>query len=304
MYASDNSCIPELLKIAEVFYNAKSVTSNNTETDFTNELDISSRVKEIKELRELSSNIVESGLSVFFFYKNKLLDLLEKEKLLRSQREKALEFLDNLTKGGDSKKENEQIEKRVIAILQNQEDTLEQLDSHLTKLKQKEGQLDEEIKIKSLECERAEKRLEGLVGVKPKVDSEQIQLETELQHIYRIYVEKLRNQDYLEKKLEDFNEIQKILDENERNKISIITRNTKDQERGNIDDDKEIVVNNSDEEYNYKNIAKKKNNLREDITHSRSNPRGNNMNQFVNEDEDNEEEEDIGDNEEDDDGNF
>ncbi len=78
VYASDNSCLPELLKIAEVFFNAKTTIMNSNDIEFTGELDISSKNKEIKELRELSSSIVESGLSVsnniFFNFKflNKL----------------------------------------------------------------------------------------------------------------------------------------------------------------------------------------------------------------------------------------
>jgi hypothetical protein len=64
VYSSDNTCIPELLKIAEVFFNAKTTIANSNDIEFTGELDISSKNKEIKELRELSSTIVESGLSV------------------------------------------------------------------------------------------------------------------------------------------------------------------------------------------------------------------------------------------------
>lgn len=133
-----------------------------------------------------------------------MLDLLDREKVLRKAREQALDFLENLTKGGDTIKEQEQVEKRIISILQNQENTLEQLDSHLSQLRQKEAQLDEEIKMKRMESETAEKRLEGLSRVKPTNYNEQNQLEAELSHLYRIYVEKIRNHDYMESKLEQY----------------------------------------------------------------------------------------------------
>lgn len=118
-------------------------------------------------------------------------------------------------------------------------------------------QLDEEIKTKGLECERAEKRLEGLVGVKPKVDSEQLQLESELQHIYRIYVEKLRNNDYLEAKLVEFNEIQRKKDEQYQNIIKQELDNNLEEEWRNINDGNDKIVLNG-EVYNYKETAKNK----------------------------------------------
>lgn len=132
---------------------------------------------------------------------------MEKEKLLKESREKAIEFLDNLSKSSDSKKEQEQIEKRIISILQNQQNTLEQLDDHLTHLKQRYGELDEEIKMKQVELERSEKRLESLNNAKPAHLIEFRQLEAELSHYYRIYVEKIRNHDYLSGQLDKYHRI-------------------------------------------------------------------------------------------------
>mmetsp|Transcript_19426 Transcript_19426/g.20199 ORF Transcript_19426/g.20199 Transcript_19426/m.20199 type:complete len:392 (-) Transcript_19426:42-1217(-) len=306
LYTANNSCLPELLKIAEIFYNAKNTIVNSNDIDFTGELDISSKNKEIKELRELSSSIVDTGIG--------LLDLLEKEKVLKSQREKALEFLDNLTRGGDSVKEKEQIKNRVVSILDNQDKTLEQLDTHISQLKQKESQLDEEIKLKSIESERAEKRLEGLIGVRPKVDSEQIQLESELQHIYRIYVEKVRNHDYMEQKLEEFNMIQSLkerIDLSEMEKIKHLNQEAKkqlifgDNERMTNDDELDGEGN-----YDYKKVElnnRMKNNNREQSNNTRTNNRGAKQDQLNDEDDDafgEEEEEGDADDDEDEDGGF
>lgn len=133
--------------------------------------------------------------------------MLDKEKQLKDAREKAIEFLDNLSKNTDSKKEQEQIEKRIINILQNQQNTLEQLDDHVNHLKLRYGELDEEIKLKQVELERSEKRLESLKNARPAHLIELRQLEAELSHFYRIYVEKIRNHDYLSAQLEKYHKI-------------------------------------------------------------------------------------------------
>ena len=135
--------------------------------------------------------------------------MLEKEKILKEYREKAIEYLDNLTKNTDSKKEQEIIEKKIIDILQNQQSTLEELDSHLIQLKNRSKELEEEIKLKGIELERSEKRLESLKNAKPAHLNELRELEGQLAHIYRIYVEKIRNHDFLSSQLEIYMKIVK-----------------------------------------------------------------------------------------------
>ena len=202
-----------------------------------------------------------------------------------------------MTKGGDSKKEKEQIEKKIISILQNKEETLEQLESHISQLKQKEIQLEEDIKLKKIEVERGEKRLESIVDTQPKEDSEQRELENELQQLFRIYVEKIRNNDYLESKLVEFNEIERI-----REKIQEAeARNIKDEvfknEQAEIFDDNENVENNEieDEPYNYK----KTQDLKREQLMSRANNRQ--QQKFNNDDEDGEDMEQNEDEEDEDD---
>lgn len=68
LYMSDNNAIPELLKIGEIFYNAKNTIINSNDIDFVNELDISSKSKELKELKELCNSIIETRMSVSFIY--------------------------------------------------------------------------------------------------------------------------------------------------------------------------------------------------------------------------------------------
>ena len=63
------------------------------------------------------------------------------------------------------------------------------------------------IKQKTIELERIEKRLEQLLNVKPAHFQELKQMEQELSGVYRIYVEKLRNHDYLSHQLEIYHKI-------------------------------------------------------------------------------------------------
>lgn len=263
LYASDSACIPELLKIAELFYNAKSTTVNENDIDFTTELDLSSKEKELKDLKELSSSIVESGLS--------LLEMLEKEKVIRSSRDKAIEFLDNLMKGGDSKKEKEQIEKKIISILQAQQETLDQLDTHIEQLKQKESDLDEELKMKQNEYSR----LSGLRINKPKQDDEQLQLEAELQHIFKLYVDKMRNNDYLEHKMEYWNEIITGREKRVRTEIKELIKQDEIE--------KEKAYHDGQLSYNYNDTQKQK---ERDQLQTRFNQKNNNFSNFDEEDED------------------
>ncbi len=256
LYSSDGYSVQELIKIVEILYKAKNTIKYREDIDFSAELDITSRKQDLAQCKQLSTEIVETGFS--------LLDLLDKEKMLKESREKAIAFLENLTKNSDSKKESEEIEKKIISILQNQQSTLEQLDDHLAQLKSKSVELEEEIKMKTIEYERAEKRLESLNNAKPAHFNEMRQMEAELSHVYRIYVEKIRNHDFLSSQLEKYH----IMDE-ERNKnidkeLKIMKENMQMNDVKNLyDENEELIADddvNDDEYYdNYQKDAISKN---------------------------------------------
>ena len=65
--------------------------------------------------------------------------------------------------------------------------------------------MEENIKKKSGELERAEKRYKSLINVKPAFMDEYERLEAELERYYQIYVEKCRNLDYLDSIMEVYN---------------------------------------------------------------------------------------------------
>ncbi|CAE8595129.1 unnamed protein product, partial [Polarella glacialis] len=75
--------------------------------DFT----LSSKLADIKNTRSLCSQIVESGASLF--------DLLQKEGEVRQDRDKALRFLDGMSRNLGSNSEADVVERAVSQLLGN-----------------------------------------------------------------------------------------------------------------------------------------------------------------------------------------
>ena len=74
----------------------------------------------------------------------------------------------------------------------------------MNELKHKQNELTQELNVKKVELERAEKRLENVHHAAPGKQNELIQYENDLSMIYKIYVEKIRNMSYLENRLSNF----------------------------------------------------------------------------------------------------
>ena len=91
-----------------------------------------------------------------------------------------------------------------MGILGNQEEALEKLDIHVNELKHKQNELNQELQVKRVELERAEKRLENVHHAAPSQRNELTQYENDLSMIYKLYVEKIRNMAYLENRLSNF----------------------------------------------------------------------------------------------------
>ena len=141
------------------------------------------------------------------------MDLLDKEKGLKQARDQAIEYLDSISSSYDNSKDAE-IEKKIMQILSGQEKALEQLDTHVNELKQVQNEIGQELQIKKEELQRAEKRLESIQHAAPSHQSELGQYENELANIYRIYVEKIRNHDYLQSKLEKYQKLEEATKKN------------------------------------------------------------------------------------------
>ena len=91
---------------------------------------------------------------------------------------------------------------------------------YLQNAEKDEKTLEEKIKKKKLDLDRADSRLKTLTNVKPAFMEEYERQERELEKLYNEYLEKFRNLDYLEHQLDIFNkqeeekliESQKLLD--------------------------------------------------------------------------------------------
>jgi chromosome segregation ATPase len=164
------------------------------------------------------------------------LDLLDKEKGLKQARDQAIKYLDGITSNYDNSKDSE-IEKKIMSILSGQEKALEQLDTHVNELKQVQNEIGQELQIKKEELVRAEKRLESIQHATPSHQIELNQYENELANIYKIYVEKIRNHDYLQSKLEKY---QKLEEFSKKNLKGLIEQN-KDREKQIIHDENDIM---------------------------------------------------------------
>ena len=215
LYAADGHAVQELLKVAQILYDAKKTVENEKDFSYGQELDISSKKNDLNQMKNISGEIVDLGLN--------LLDLLDKEKGLKQSRDDAIAYLDSISKDYDSSK-GEEIEKKIMGILSGQEEALEKLDLHVNELKQKENELNQELQVKKVELDRAEKRLESLQHASPSHQNELMQYENDLSVIYKMYVEKIRNQAYLENRLQNFQKYE----ENSQNSLKGIIERKKE----------------------------------------------------------------------------
>ena len=235
LYAADGHAVQELLKIAQILYDAKRKVENEKDFVFGQELDISSKKNELQEMKQISNEIVDMGLN--------LLDLLDKEKGLKQSREDALNYLDSIAKDDDPSQANE-IEKKIMSILSGQEKALEQLDLHVNELKKKQSELSSELQVKKVELERAEKRLENVHHAAPGKRNELTQYENDLNIVYKLYVEKIRNMAYLENRLSNFQKYE----ESSKNSLKGIVEKNKYLEQQLIhDQNDEVEIQNNTE---------------------------------------------------------
>jgi len=211
LYGADGYACKELLKLATVLYDAqKSVNEKSSDGINTDEsFGLSSKLSDLKSTRSLCSQIVETGAGLF--------DLLQRESDTRQDREKALRFLDGMSRNLESNNEHDHVERAVMQMLGNHGQNLDQLKSMSEELQRDEKSLELKIKKKRQELERCKKRLTSLVNVRPAFMDEYEQLEQQFERYYEQYVGRFRNLDYLEYALDMLNREEKErMEENER----------------------------------------------------------------------------------------
>mmetsp|Transcript_52088 Transcript_52088/g.167641 ORF Transcript_52088/g.167641 Transcript_52088/m.167641 type:complete len:440 (-) Transcript_52088:93-1412(-) len=213
LYGADGYAVKEMLRLSTVLYDAqKSVGDAAPAPDGAGGDEgfaLNAKLADLKSARVLCSQIVETGAGVF--------DLLQKEADTRVDRDKALHFLDGMSRNLGSNSESEVVERAVSQLLGSHGQNLEQLKQTSEELARDEKQLDQKIKKKRQELERCKKRLGSLASVRPAFMDEYEQLEVELERYYEQYVSRFRNLDYLEFEVDTLNrEEQERMEENER----------------------------------------------------------------------------------------
>lgn len=101
LYEASGYAVKELLKIATMMSKAMKYSENIFEEDESSaalmDFNMSSKLHNLKAARQLATEITESGA--------KLYDLLGQEKELKDSRDKALEFLDSISRNLDTNTE-------------------------------------------------------------------------------------------------------------------------------------------------------------------------------------------------------
>lgn len=222
LYQADGYAVKELLKLAQVLYDAQKSVSEKG--DFTTEetFGLSSKLSDLKNTRSLCSQIVDTGAGLF--------DLLQKEHETRQDREKALRFLDGMSRNLESNSEHEVVEKAVMSMLGNHGQNLEQLKTMSDELQRDEKSLEQKIKKKRQELDRCKKRLSSLVNVRPAFMDEYEQLEQQFERYYEQYVGRFRNLDYLEYALDMLNREEKERMEDNDRALKRMQKRLRDEE--------------------------------------------------------------------------
>ncbi|CAK78831.1 unnamed protein product (macronuclear) [Paramecium tetraurelia] len=192
LYMADVYAVQEIFKISTYLYKAQ--ISQPAEEDEVHEFSLPSKLCNIKSHKVLAQEITDLA--------TRLYDQLGKEDEVRVAREKALQFLQNVSRGGDSQSEQSQIKMCIEQILKQQDSNIQDMSKYVSGLESDQKQIDEKIKRKAKELEQAEKRLKGMTSVKPVYQEEYDIQEYELDKLYQIYMEKYRNLVYLDNVLD------------------------------------------------------------------------------------------------------
>lgn len=86
---------------------------------------------------------------------------------MKESRDKALEFLDSISRNLDTNTEQQYIEKCIGNIIDNQTKKMTEMEDTVKQLKLDESELLNKLTRRKQELERSEKRLKGIANVKP-----------------------------------------------------------------------------------------------------------------------------------------
>eukprot|EP00929_Paragymnodinium_shiwhaense_P024578 TRINITY_DN1507_c0_g1_i1.p2 TRINITY_DN1507_c0_g1~~TRINITY_DN1507_c0_g1_i1.p2 ORF type:complete len:424 (+),score=141.89 TRINITY_DN1507_c0_g1_i1:101-1372(+) len=223
LYNADGRAVQEILKLANVLYDAQNTVARQTfDEGFDDSPALHTKLSDVLSARSMCSEVVETGAGLF--------DLLQREPETSKDREKALRFLDGLSRNLDSNSEHEAVERAVTGMLGAHAHNLSQLQRMTEELKSDERALDQKIKKKKQELDRCTKRLASLANVRPAFMDEYEQLEQEFERYYEEYIGRFRNLDYLEHEVDALNREQtEQMEENER-RLKNLQKRLRDEE--------------------------------------------------------------------------
>lgn len=184
LYAADGFAVKELIRLADTLYRASRISTVTPQGVYDDEDEVSiksivaSRVKDPKATRQLSHDLMQSGV--------KLYDLLEAELDIRTSRQSALRFLDALGNNGDNSIEERHLERSVKEIVNDTQKSVEITERQVIELEAEEKALTAKIKKAQVDLERSEKRLRSLQNVRPAFMDEYEKLEKELERQYAV----------------------------------------------------------------------------------------------------------------------
>jgi clusterin-associated protein 1 len=193
LYRADGFAVRELLKICRVLY--KAVQIHPTEIEASNEINVSSKLEELKDAKSLAGEIVASGA--------KLSQLLANEEKLKVNRDRALKFLDSISLNLDSDS-HDQIERNIRQEISLITERIAEYEKLLVDLESDEKSFAVKIDKKKRALIGAEKRLRNHKKIRPDYMEDYEQAEADLKHEYETYLERFRNLYYLEHELEKY----------------------------------------------------------------------------------------------------
>ena len=199
LYQSDGYAVKEIIKVTSVLYNAMKMNSANVESSGNHDesntsglptFDISSKLADLKQTRQLGSMITTKGATLY--------DLLGKEVELRDKRTIVL----------SRQLEIQEVEEAINKSIKTIHDDIKKTTHNIENVASNEANLEGKIEKKKVELERNQKRLSTLKKVRPAFMDEYEKMETELKKVYEEYIIKFRSLTFLEQQLEEFERVE------------------------------------------------------------------------------------------------
>lgn len=227
IYFSDYRSIPELIKIISLLYKGKL----RDKEDMTNCGDFTLPSKfDKRKTKDLAKSITRNGKELY--------NLIGRENFLNEKMDGAIGVLESVLK--DYNNSSGKIERHVEKLIEEQKVNNKEILGYVNELEKKEMELIDRIRRKKMEKERMEKKLKTLSNIKPAYVQEMESCEKVLEKLFQVYLDKMRNLDYLEDCFDKINcqeklKNKKILNYLEKMQVQI-QKNEEKMFENNIDD--------------------------------------------------------------------